>query len=182
MADQGKSQTTEQSAEVANVTTSGTMAKMQKFGEALSARASVEESEIDGREIAAQIASKILEAQTVDDIFAVSEGGMPGGRDLVDVEQRILSITVRKGKNDEIKNDLIGGTFLVVQAIRLDTGEPITWDTSATQLVAQLIALEHHDALAQQQGKPPVIPIDVKIVDVGGKGALALRKVAKRAV
>ena len=178
MAEQSKSQ----SQEVSNVTSSGTMAKMQKFGDALTARATIEESEIDGKEIAAQIAAKVLEADSVDAIFAISEGGMPGGRDLVDVEQRILSITVRRGKNDEIKNDLIGGNFLVVQAIRLDTGEPITWDTSATQLVAQLIALEHHDALAQQAGKPPVIPIDVKIVDVGGKGALALRKVAKRAV
>lgn len=178
MAEQGKSQT----ASVANVTQAGTMAKMQKFGEALTARATIEESEFDGKEIAAQIASKILDAESVDDVFSVSEGGMPGGRDLVDVEQRILSITVRKGKNSEITNDLIGGNYLVVSAVRLDTGEPITWDTSATQLVAQLIALEHHDAIAQQNGKPPVFPIDVVIVDVGGKGALALRKVAKRVV
>lgn len=178
MAEQSKSQ----SAEVTNVTTVGTMEKMQKFGDALTARATVEESEIDGKEIAAQIAAKILEAESFDAIFTISEGGMPGGRDLVDVEQRIESITVRRGKNMEIVNELVGGNFLVVQAIRLDTGEPITWDTSATQLVAQLIAIEHHDAIDRQKGGKGYMPCDVKIVDVGGKGALALRKVAKRAV
>jgi len=168
MASQDKSQ----SEVVPNITTLGAVERMSGFANALKARATVEDSEIDGKEVAANIAMQVLQAQTIDDIFKVSESGMPGGRDLVDVEQRITGIAVRTGKDTDIRNDLVGGTFLVVTATRLSNGEPITWDTSATQLVAQLIALEAKDAF----------PIDVKIVDVGGKGALALRQVAKRAV
>jgi hypothetical protein len=173
----------EQSKSPATITTAGSMAKMVKFGEALKSRATIEESDLDGKEIAANIAAKILEAESFDDIFKVSEGGMPGGRDLVGIEQRVESISVRMGKNGDVPpNELVGGTFLVVHAVRLDTGEPIVWDTSATQLVAQLIAIERHDALSRQKGESGYLPTDVVIVDVGGKGALALRQVAKRVV
>jgi len=178
MAEQSKSAETV----VANVTNAGAMAKMSKFADALKGRAEVESAEVDGQEIAASIAEKILNAETVDDIFAISESGMPGGRDLVGVEQRIHYFTVRQGKDSDIKNDLVGGTFLVVHATKLSDGSELIWDTSATQLVAQLVALERKHAIAEQSKGKPVFPIDVMIVDVGGKGALALRPVAKRAV
>jgi len=168
MATQDKSQ----SEVVPNITTLGAVERMSGFAKALQGRASVEDSEIDGQEVAANIAMKVLAAETVDDIFAIGEAGMPGGRDLVDVEQRINGISVRTGKDADKTNPLVGGTYLVVDAIRLSNGEPITWDTSATQLVTQLIALEQKNAF----------PIDVKIVDAGGKGALRLSKVAKRAI
>lgn len=157
--------------------------RLTKLARALNARAVAEESEIDGTEVAASIAEKILGAETLDDIFDVAQSGMLGGRDLEGVEQRVHRIEVRRGEeNSEKTNLLFGPVYLLVHAQRLSNGEELLWNTSATQLVTQLMAIEHKAAIAEQKGESPVLPIDVVIVNVGGKGALALQRIAKRAV
>lgn len=162
---------TEQNA-TAEVTTSANQAKLNSFAKHLQNRAHLDNDEIDGKEVAANIAMDILSANSVDDVLAANEGGLPAGKDLVDVEQRISGFDIRQGTNADIMNELTGGTFLVVHSVRLENGKPLTWQTAATNLVTALVKFEQLDAF----------PLDLVIKEVGGKGALAFRKVAKRTV
>lgn len=160
-------------AEVAGViTSSGAVAHMRKFGAHLADRAQLEKSETDGTEIAAGIAEAVLTAKSVEDVFAVSETGIPGGRDLVGVEQRITGFDIRTSDDPEKQNALTGNTYFVVHAVRLSNGEAFDWQTSATQLVAMLYKFEQLQAF----------PIDVVIKTKGNSNALTFARVAQRAI
>jgi len=154
------------------VTTSGAVERMAKFGQHLAGRAELDRSEANGVEISAGIAEKILSAKSLDDVFEASESSLVGGRDLIDVEQRILGFDIRTSDDPEKQNPLTGNTYLVVHAVRLSNGEPFDWNTSATSLVTMLYKFEQLEAF----------PIDVVIKQKGQSNALTLKRVATRAV
>src|SRR5215469_1139742 len=126
----------------ATVTSHGNVAKMERFGKHLADRAQLDKSEIDGTEIAANIAANILEAKTIEDVFAADESSMPGGRDIVDLEQRIFGFDIRTSDDPDKQNPLTGNTFFVVHAARLSDLAPFDWNTSATGIVAKLYKCE----------------------------------------
>jgi hypothetical protein len=146
--------------------------KIAKFANHLAQRATVEESEIDGQEIASGIAVNILNAKDLDGVFGAAEQGLLGGRDLVGVEQRIMSYEIRKADDPEKQNELVGNTFLVVHSIRIADGIPFDWNTSATTLVTMIFKFDQLNAL----------PLDVVIVQKGNSNALAFRRIANRAI
>lgn len=163
----------------ATVTTSGNVAKMQSFGKHLADRATLDKDEIDGTEIAATMATNILGAKTLEEAFAADESSMPGGRDIVGVEQRIFGFDIRQGDDTEKSNDLIGGVFLIVHAMRLDNGAQLDWNTGATGIVAKLYKAEQLGAINTADGQGY---IDCKIITKGNSNALSLVLLPKRVV
>ena len=68
------------------------------------------------------IAERNLAAETLEELWDADEGGMPNGKDVADIEQRIFSFETRKSNNPEISNPRLGNTYLIVHAARLDDG------------------------------------------------------------
>jgi len=126
--------------------------RLSKLASHLQLRAKQDEgySQESALEIQAGIAVKVLDADSIDDIFEANKVSLPGGRDLVDVEQEVTGFEVKAGGRDDIKSELTGNTYLIVSAIRLDTGEFFNWDTQSPLLVSTLIALERKDAFPVQ--------------------------------
>src|SRR5712691_5535441 len=128
----------------------------------LAQRATVEED--DPGTAMDSIAERNLAAETLEELWDADEGGMPNGKAVVDIEQRIFTFETRKSNDPEIANPKLGNTYLIVHAARLDTGEEFAWQTSAPLLVTKLIQIERMDKL----------PVDcvVRSVDLGGGNAV----------
>src|SRR5215469_3027632 len=129
--------------------------------------------------------------RTVEEIFAAEESGDEeaiwnagefaniGGRDLVDVEQRVYSIQVKSSDREEIDSAFMDDNgqkyYLLVNSKRLDNGAEIVWNTSAPDVLAKLLAFE-------RTGK---LPLECKIVGIklgGARVYLRLKPVPKRVV
>ena len=123
--------------------------RMERFAQFMTQRATVEDNAStpeDALEFTASVAEKILNAKTVQEIWDADESVSVNGTDMIDVPQQINSIEVKQGQDATIANKLFGGTYLLVHTTRLSDNEDITWNTSATGLVAKLVALERQDA------------------------------------
>lgn len=170
------------------VALSANRAKMAAFGKWMQDRASLDKDERkeSSIEIQANIATNILAAKTVQEMWDADEGGIPGGRDLVNLEQRIHSFDIVQGDKEDIESPLTGGTYLLVHSTCLATtpfarnnygieiGTEFTWNTSSPGIVTKIVKLEQLNAL----------PADVVIrgKDQGsGKTLLQLRPVPVRA-
>ena len=122
----------------------------------------------------------ILSAESEDEMWDSDDLAQIGGRNLRDVEQRILDYTVNYSPttaDDEMKSvfrDSKGrGMYLLVRSIRLEVGEEFVWNTSAPLLVGKILWLADHGKL----------PADVVIrgKDIGaGQVVLRLKPVPKR--
>ncbi|SRR6266496_559036 len=151
-----------------------TVTRLNKLADYLQTRAhsdSEEESVGSGME---GIAEKVLAATTLEELWDADEGGMPDGRDMADVEQRIIEFEVRTSNDPDKAKAMLGGTFLVVRSAKLEDGEEVIWNTSAPLLVTKIIQAERLDKL----------PLDcvIRATDLGGgKAVLKLRPVPKRA-
>jgi hypothetical protein len=149
--------------------------RMTKLASYLQTRAhsdSAEESIGGGMQ---QIAENVLAASTPEELWDADEGGMPDGRDMADVEQRIIEFEVKKSTDPEKTKEMLGGTFLIVRCARLDNGEEVIWNTSAPLLVTKIIQAE----------RMSMLPLDavIRATDLGGgKAVLKLRPVPKRTV
>lgn len=100
---------------------------------------------------------KIITAESEADMWEADELGNLGGRDLIDVEQRVDSYLVRYSNNsvgpdgEEIQSvftDAEGrGMYLLVSSVRLENGEEFVWNTSAPSIVSKLIWLYENNRL-----------------------------------
>ena len=86
----------------------------------------------------------IMNAETEEEMWKADESDILGGRDLPDVEQTILSYRVFAAGsrfNAPLKH------FIIVDAIKLESGEQFVWNTGAPMLIAKLRWLEAHELL-----------------------------------
>jgi hypothetical protein len=146
----------------------------------LSTRAEIDANESRGDRATVATIEAILSAAESGDETAIWEAGEfinVGGRDLADVEQEVLSFTVKFGNRDDVESVFMDSEgrkfFLLITSRRLDTGEEFIWNTSAPDIVAKLIAFE-------RIGK---LPLQCKIVAIplgGARTFLRLKAVPKR--
>jgi hypothetical protein len=119
----------------------------------------------------------ILEAETEEEMWDADDLAQIGGRNLRDVEQRIIGYDVRFSTNPNVQSvfkDSQGrGMYLLVRSIRYDTGAEFIWNTSAPLLVGKILWLADRDML----------PADVVIrgTHLGGdQWVLKLKKMPER--
>lgn len=134
-------------------------------------RRAVKDNENRSFDVAYQQVSNILVAETLEAMWDADERESVGGRDLVDVEQRIVSFTVHPSSE---KYTTALGHYMQVSTVRLATGEEFTWDTSAPLLMGKLRWLEAHDELPCE--------CVIKGTDAPGGTVLKLRPIPARAI
>lgn len=146
----------------------------------LAMRAEIDANESRGDAASIANIEAILAAGETGDDTAIWEAGEfvnVGGRDLADVEQEVLSFTVKFGNRDDVESVFMDANerkfFLLVTSRRLDNGEEFVWNTSAPDIVAKLIAFERN-------GKLPLLCKIVAIPLGGGKTFLRLKPVPRR--
>jgi hypothetical protein len=120
---------------------------------------------------------KIMEAEDESEMWDADDLDQTGGKDLVDVEQRILAYTVKYSSNPTIQSvfrDSEGHyMYLLVRSANLSTGEEFVWNTSAPLVVGKIMWLATRSR----------IPADVviKAKDLGGgQAVLRLKPIPKR--
>lgn len=149
---------------------------VEKFVDFLNRRV---ETDADDFETAAAQLDRILSAQTLEDMWHADDFESTGGRDLVDVEMRILSFRVRK--SDRFTSGIPAGDgkrfYFLVTSARLDNGEEFVWNTGAPLILGKLRWLEAAGLL----GKPESEAV-IKGTDVADGQVLKLRNVPRRAV
>jgi hypothetical protein len=87
----------------------------------------------------------ILEAETDEEMWESDELAQIGGRNLRDVEQRLLAYTVRYGDNPDMISPFTASNgrkmYLLIRSMRYDTGAEFVWNTSAPLLVSKILWL-----------------------------------------
>lgn len=122
----------------------------------------------------------ILSAESEEDFWNADEKVSTGGRDLQDVEIRILDFTVKKGTDTGIKNNIFrdpesgAALYLDVRAVRLDSGEEMVFNTSAPLVVAKILGLQERGMLPQD--------CVIRGTETANGTVLKLKPVPKRAV
>jgi|SRR5271165_2295645 len=151
--------------------------KMGRFADFMAGRARLEDNEGHSEDIVAQIALRTLDAKTEDEVWDADEGGMPGGKDMIDVELRITGIQYIKSKRDDIKS-IFGNTYLIVNAAKLADGKDASFNTSAPGIVTKLVKFEQLGKFSDNGH------VDGVIRNVGDevKTILTLKRVPVRAI
>lgn len=137
------------------------------------------EDESNDSSVAINMVERILTTDDESEMWAADDLVQIGGRDLRDVEQRIMDVSIKFSNRDDIttpfKDENGRKMFLLVRAVKLENGEEIVWNTGAPSLVAKLMWLIDH-------GKLPA-EVVIKGVDLGsGQAFLKLKPVPRRAV
>jgi hypothetical protein len=146
-------------------------------------RMEIEATEEDPSFLSPMITSmqKILTAESEEDMWEADELDQTGGRDLGDIEQRILAYQIKysMAMDSDIKSAFIDskgrGMYLLVRSARLDNGEEFVWNTSAPLIVGKILWLADRSKL----------PHECVIREVplgGGRKVIKLKPVPRRAV
>src|SRR5271166_6202765 len=115
--------------------------KMGRFADFMAGRARLEDNEGHSEDIVAQIALRTLDAKTEDEVWDADEGGMPGGKDMIDVELRITGIQYIKSKRDDIKS-ICGNASLIGNAAKRANGKDAPFTPPPRVLHTKLHRLE----------------------------------------
>jgi hypothetical protein len=149
-----------------------------KFADYMKNRATLDES-IDPNTAMDAISANVLTAESEEELWDADEGSLPGGDDVVGIEQRIFGFDVRASKDETKKNIRTGNAYLVIHAARLDNGHEFDWNTSSTLIVQKLIALERLGAFSDGNYRDCV----VKATTTGsGFEVLKLARIQPRAI
>jgi hypothetical protein len=120
---------------------------------------------------------KILESEEESEMWDADDLAQTGGRDLIDVEQRILAYAVKYSNNptiDSIFRDSEGRRmYLLIRSTSLETGDEMVWNTSAPLLVGKIMWLAMRDKF------PADVVIKAKDLG-GGQAVLRLKQIPKR--
>jgi hypothetical protein len=87
------------------------------------------------------ISERLLTAESEEDIWDADEGEMPSAEDLVNIPIRIFSFDVLTSNDPGKQNARTGNTYLVIHSARLDNGDMLDWNTSATLIVQKLMRM-----------------------------------------
>jgi hypothetical protein len=103
-----------------------------------------------GDELSVNQVTKILTAQSTEDVFAALQmAGMIGLRDVPDgTEIQINGFRFAPGTNNDFANRL--GVFVVIDAQRLSDGGPMVIDTGVERIIGALRAWEANDSFPVQ--------------------------------
>jgi hypothetical protein len=96
--------------------------------------------DLDPEKVAAAIASRILEAETVEDAFTM--GGATPWQDRIGIPVTVLQVHFNQGRFDAGP-----GAYAVVRAAELNSGEIRTLTCGSVNVMAQLIKAELEGAL-----------------------------------
>lgn len=132
-----------------------------RFITALNGEAEMTAAEFDAREIAEAVGERILAADSLEEAVAAQDAGIPGGKDMKDIEHTVLSFEVIKGDSKYEESSL--GYYLRVYAQllqaatvageRYQPGDDITYGVGAPNVLMLL-----HKARQQDR-----LPLDVVI-------------------
>lgn len=137
------------------------------------AKLELEAESTDGnsRAVSEDITTQILAAETMEEVTEIQSRGMPSAKnDMQDIEMAIVDFEVHAGDPDFEENSL--GFYLVVDAYRLENGEPIRFTVGSGNIVASLWK-------ARELGR---LPYECVIYSKKARGPLFIKPVAKRAV
>jgi hypothetical protein len=137
----------EKSPSVASSGTVATPRPYERFIEHLAMLAEVDSGISDGDAIAADIMDRMLTSGTLEEAIEVQNAGLPSGKSLIDIEIAITGFVVRKGDVEYEEHSL--GYYLRCDAIRMDTGEELTFAVGARNIVTLIV-------MARQQDKLPL--------------------------
>lgn len=150
-----------------------------RYMTALSGEAEMTAGEFDASEITANVADRMLSADTLEEAFEAQDSGLLSGQDLVDIEHEVISFEVVKSS----KSDAALGHYLRVQAaamednakLGLTVGEVFTYAVGAPNVVTLLYKARGLDRL------PLRVVIREKATGKDDNKLLLLRLVPKRA-
>lgn len=128
---------------VAKVSHEQALATMGEFRNYLGTRAESETRDI-ATDLAADQLAAVIAAEDEAAMWAADEMSLEAGKDLADREMMVQSFTVHTS-SERFKAPL--GHYVVVQAVRLDTGEAFTWNTGSPLVIGKLRWLEAHGKL-----------------------------------
>jgi hypothetical protein len=151
----------------------------QRYLAALSDEASLTEGFTDAGEITAMVASRMLEAGSLEDAFEAQDSGLISGQQLKDIEHEVTSFDVVKSS----KQDATLGHYLRVTATALEDvprlglkiGEEFTYAVGAANVVTLLYKARQMDRL------PLRVVIRGKSTGDGDNELLLLRLAPRRA-
>jgi hypothetical protein len=144
---------------------------LRRLIEAMALEATVDDEGESALEISADVVRSILEAGSLEEAFAAAEKGLTGGKEMTDVEMAVTDFHVKTG-DGKFKTPL--GHYMVVEATRLDTGEPVKFSTGAPNVVSLLWK-------ARQEGRLPLECV-IRARETRNGELLTLKLLAPRAV
>jgi hypothetical protein len=145
---------------------------LDRFIMALDGLAELARTEVSGKEIAAQVAERMLTADTFEEALAAQDAGLASGRDLVGREILITDFDVFKSDPKYAEHTL--GYYYRVEAVSIETGEELVFATGATNILTLLY-------VARIKGKLPWECV-ITSKDTENGALLTLKPLTKRAV
>lgn len=91
-------------------------------------------------EVAVQIANRILQAESIDDVLGMADSAGTGARDIVGRPFTIMALPVWRKAKEAYKEG--SGFFVVLQLGMKDTNEVIPVTTGAANVLAQLYTMQ----------------------------------------
>lgn len=117
-------------------------------------------------------------AETEEEMWDADEFEQIGGRDLEDLEQRILGYSVKFSNNQLINTPFIDSQgrkmYLLVRSAKLENGDEFVWNTSAPLVVGKVLWLANHKRI-------PGAEVVIRGRGPEGSRVLMLKPVPKRA-
>jgi hypothetical protein len=110
-------------------------------------------------------------------MWDADEGGVPNGKDVAGIFQRINSYRVAESTREDIEKGILG-VFVFIDATNLQNGQPMPWQTGATGIISKLRWLESKDLL----GTPAADCYVKEVPTQGGNTLLKLRPMPKAAL
>jgi hypothetical protein len=149
------------------------VSKFQRFVEQVQGEADLTKTMHSSGDIAAEIAAKMIEADSLEEAIAAQDSGIPSGRDLVDVEMSVLDFDTLPA-DEQYKEGSPLGVYLDIKAVQLENGEELRFRTGATNIVTLLHKARQVDRL----------PLDCVIRSkvTGGGELLTLKLLPKRVI
>jgi hypothetical protein len=134
--------------------------------------ASLEGSGANSADITASVIERMMSADSLDEAMDAQDASLPSGKSLADVEMLVNGITVLRSDAKYTEHSL--GFYLVVDAVRLDTGEEFRFATGAPNVVALLFRADNQGMLPRE--------FVIRSRETQNGELLSLRNVPKRAV
>lgn len=90
-------------------------------------------------------------AETEEEMWDADEFEQIGGRDLEDLEQRILGYSVKFSNNQLIDTPFIDSQgrkmYLLIRSAKVENGDEFVWNTSAPLVVGKVLWLANHNRI-----------------------------------